>query len=69
MQTYTSAKISTVLDTALKGEPVEITRRDGSAAILISKAEFDAYQNAKLDAEFDALMQRHAHTVQALTDR
>lgn len=43
MQTYTStqarANIATVLDTALNGEPVEITRRDGRAAVLISKAE------------------------------
>ncbi|EHQ8141780.1 type II toxin-antitoxin system Phd/YefM family antitoxin [Escherichia albertii] len=42
MQTYTStqarANIATVLDTALNGEPVEITRRDGSSAVLISMA-------------------------------
>ncbi|MCZ8637763.1 type II toxin-antitoxin system Phd/YefM family antitoxin [Escherichia albertii] len=67
MQTYTStqarANIATVLDTALNGEPVEITRRDGSSAVLISKAAFEAYQNAKLDAEFDAIMQRHEHTM------
>ncbi|ENC3163342.1 type II toxin-antitoxin system Phd/YefM family antitoxin [Escherichia albertii] len=48
MQTYTStqarANIATVLDTALNGEPVEITRRDGSSAVLISKAAFEAYQ-------------------------
>ncbi|ASO10604.1 type II toxin-antitoxin system Phd/YefM family antitoxin [Salmonella enterica] len=73
MQTYTStqarANIATVLDTALNGEPVEITRRDGRAAVLISKAEFEAYQNAKLDAEFDVIMQRHEHTIKALTDR
>ncbi|KGM29829.1 type II toxin-antitoxin system Phd/YefM family antitoxin [Photorhabdus luminescens] len=76
MQTYTStqarANISVVLDTAVNGEPVEITRQDGSAAVVISKAEFEVYQNAqnaKLDAEFDAMMQRHGHTVAALTDR
>lgn len=73
MQTYTTtqarANISTVLDTALNGEPVEITRRDGSAAVLISKAEFEAYQNSKLNTEFDAIMQRHEHTIKALTDR
>ncbi|MBS9437134.1 type II toxin-antitoxin system prevent-host-death family antitoxin [Photorhabdus noenieputensis] len=63
------ANISVVLDTAVNGEPVEITRRDGSAAVVISKAEFEVYQNAKLDAEFDAMMQRHGHTVAALTDR
>ncbi|WP_025123562.1 MULTISPECIES: type II toxin-antitoxin system Phd/YefM family antitoxin [unclassified Serratia (in: enterobacteria)] len=73
MIVYTStqarANISAVLDAATSGEPVEITRRDGSAAIVISKAEFEAYQNAKLDAEFDSIMQRHGRTVEALTDR
>ncbi|MGJ0627871.1 type II toxin-antitoxin system Phd/YefM family antitoxin [Xenorhabdus bovienii] len=73
MRTYTStqarANISEVLDAATQGEPVEITRRDGSAAVVISKTEFEAYQNAKLDAEFDLMMQRHGHTIKALTDR
>lgn len=73
MRTYTStqarANISEVLDTATQGVPVEITRRDGAAAVVISKAEFEAYQNAKLDIEFDLMMQRHGHTVEALTNR
>ncbi|CDL79423.1 MULTISPECIES: type II toxin-antitoxin system Phd/YefM family antitoxin [Xenorhabdus] len=73
MRTYTStqarANIAEVLDTAAHGEPVEITRRDGSSAVVISKAEFDAWQNAKLDAEFDSIMQRHGHTIEALTNR
>jgi antitoxin Phd len=73
MQTYTStqarANISEVLNTATQGEPVEITRRDGSSVVVISKAEFEAYQNAKMDAEFDLIMQRHGHTIEALADR
>lgn len=73
MRTYTStqarANISEVLDAATRGEAVEITRRDGSSAVVISKAEFESYQNAKLDAEFDVIMQRHGHTVEALTKR
>ncbi len=73
MLTYTStqarANISDVLDAATHGEPVEITRRDGSAAVVISKAEFEAYQNTKLDAEFDHIMQRHGRTLEALTNR
>lgn len=71
MRTYTStqarANISEVLDAAAHGEPVEITHRDGSSAVVISKAEFEAYLNAKLDAEFDMIMQRHEHTVEAAT--
>lgn len=73
MITFTStqarANIATVLDKATSGEPVQITRRDGTAAILISKSEYEAYHNAKLDAEFDEIMQRHGRTVKALTDR
>ncbi|OSM97761.1 MULTISPECIES: type II toxin-antitoxin system Phd/YefM family antitoxin [Lonsdalea] len=73
MRTYTStqarANISEVLDAATHGEAVEITRRDGSSAVVISKTEFEAYQNAKLDAEFEEIMQRHGHTVEALTNR
>ena len=73
MHTYTStqarAHISEVLDTAIHGEPVEITRRDGTSVVVISKVEFEAYQNAKLDAEFDIIMQRHGHTIKALTNR
>lgn len=73
MLKYTSsqarANISEVLDAAMSGEPVEISRRDGAAAVVISKADFEAYQTAKLDAEFDAIMQRHGRTIEALTDR
>ncbi|AXY34448.1 type II toxin-antitoxin system Phd/YefM family antitoxin [Yersinia pseudotuberculosis] len=73
MITYTStqarANISAVLDAATRGEPVEIIRRDGSAAVVISKAEFEAYQKSKLDVEFDFIMQRHGRTVEALIDR
>lgn len=73
MQTYTStqarANISVVLDTAVNGEPVEIDPSGRQRCVVISKAEFEVYQNAKLDAEFDAMMQRHGHTVAALTDR
>ncbi|WP_119712639.1 type II toxin-antitoxin system Phd/YefM family antitoxin [Arsenophonus endosymbiont of Aleurodicus floccissimus] len=72
MRTYTStqarANISEVLDATTHGEPVEITRRDGSSVVVISKAEFEAYQKAKLDAEFDVIMQLHRHTVEALTN-
>ncbi|MGL4725060.1 MAG: type II toxin-antitoxin system Phd/YefM family antitoxin [Scandinavium sp.] len=73
MVMYTSsqarANIAEVLDTAIGGEPVEITRRDGGVAVVISKAEFEEYKNAKLDAEFDLIMQRHGKTIKALTDR
>lgn len=73
MITYTStqarANISAVLDAATSGEPVEIIRRDGSAAVVISKADFEAFQKARMDAEFDFIMQRHGRTVEALADQ
>lgn len=73
MITYTStqarANISAVLDAATSGEPVEIIRRDGTAAVVISKSDFEAFQKARMDAEFDVIMQRHGRTVEALTHR
>lgn len=73
MITYTSsevrANIATALEQATSGEPVEITRRHGESAVLISKAEFEVYQKAKMDAEFDMIMGRHGRTVRALSDR
>ncbi|TYL41661.1 type II toxin-antitoxin system Phd/YefM family antitoxin [Dickeya sp. ws52] len=73
MKTYTITEarqnIATVIDTAASGEPVEIKGRDGTSAVLIPKAEFETYQKARLDAEFDVIMQRHGHTIKALADR
>lgn len=58
MLIYTStqarAKISAVLDAVSRGEVVEITRRNGAVAVVISKAEFEAYQKVKLDNECDS---------------
>jgi len=73
MRSYSTSEarqnIAAVMDAAASGEPVEITRRDGTANVLISKAEYEEFLNAKLDAEFDFMMQRHGHTVKALSDR
>ncbi|NIG62473.1 MAG: type II toxin-antitoxin system Phd/YefM family antitoxin [Serratia symbiotica] len=67
--TQTRANIAAVLDAATNGEPLAITRHDGSAAVVISNADFEAYQKAKLDAEFNHIMQGHGRTIMALTDR
>lgn len=73
MRSYTTTQarqnIAEVMDTATSGEPVEITRRDGSSAVLISRDDFNAWQEAKLDAEFAGIMGRHSRTVKALADR
>ena len=73
MRSYSTSEarqnIAAVMDAAASGEPIEITRRDGASNVLISKAEYETFMNAKLDAEFDFIMQRHGRTVKALTDR
>lgn len=73
MRTYTTTQarlnIAEVMAKATAGEPVEITRRDGSSAVLISRNDFNAWQEAKLDAEFASIMGRHDRTIKALADR
>lgn len=73
MRTYTISQarknIAEVMETATTGEPVEITRRDGAAAVLISRDDFKAWQEAKLDAEFAEIMGQHGRTIKALADR
>ncbi|MEI3773680.1 type II toxin-antitoxin system prevent-host-death family antitoxin [Pectobacterium brasiliense] len=44
-------------------------RDDLSAISAVGKESIEAYQNAKLDAEFDLIMQRHGHTIEALNNR
>ena len=73
MRTYTTTEarknISKVMSAATSGEPVEITCRDGSAAVLISREDFKAWQEARLDAEFAQIMGHHERTIKALADR
>lgn len=40
------------MDIVRAGEPVIITRRGGSAAVLISREEFDVWQEIKQGANF-----------------
>ncbi|WP_373412764.1 type II toxin-antitoxin system prevent-host-death family antitoxin [Pectobacterium brasiliense] len=44
-------------------------RDDLSAIAAVGKEGIEAYQNAKLDAEFALIMQCHGHTIEALHDR
>ena len=69
--TYTSARehFSQVLDQAIAGQAVEITRRSGDSAVVISKAHYDAYRKAALDAEFAELIGEFDASNQALADR
>ncbi|WKB06342.1 type II toxin-antitoxin system Phd/YefM family antitoxin (plasmid) [Escherichia coli] len=47
--------LSEVLNNVEAGEEVEITRRGREPAVIVSKATFEAYKKAALDAEFASL--------------
>ena len=69
--TYTNARenLAKVIDLAISGEPVEITRRGGGSAMVISKASFESYRKAMLDAEFMQLVGQFDETNKALTNK
>lgn len=58
----TKANFSAILNTAINGNPVEITRRGKAAVVIISKAEFEAYHNVKQNTETDLIKVSHNHT-------
>ncbi|EMQ2208088.1 type II toxin-antitoxin system Phd/YefM family antitoxin [Escherichia coli] len=68
---YSEARqnLALVLETAATGTPVTITRRGHKAAVIISAEEFERYQKAKLDAEFDAIMAIHGSEIMELADK
>ena len=61
--------LASVLDSAATGTPVTITRRGHKSAVIISAEEFERYQTAKLDAEFDAIMGVHGDELRELADK
>lgn len=48
------AQLSTLIDQALAGQPVEITRRGREPAVIISKASYEMYKKAEFDKKFSA---------------
>ena len=58
---YSEARqnLAAALDTAAMGTPVTITRRGHKSAVIISAEEFERYQAAKMDAEFDEIGRAH----------
>ncbi|CAI2040971.1 type II toxin-antitoxin system Phd/YefM family antitoxin [Serratia sp. T13T92] len=69
--TYSNARenLAAILDMAATGEPVEVTRRNGESAVVVSKAEFERYRKAALDAEFAEIMQTHGTAYTELSKR
>ncbi|WP_310608372.1 type II toxin-antitoxin system Phd/YefM family antitoxin [Buttiauxella brennerae] len=68
---YSEARqnLAAALDLAVEGQPVTITRRGHKSAVIISAEEFERYQEAKMDAEFAAIMDVHGDTIRALADK
>ncbi|MCA5921252.1 type II toxin-antitoxin system prevent-host-death family antitoxin [Pectobacterium brasiliense] len=62
--TNTNNTTSSKLDTA-----VEATHKGMEPAAAVGKEGVEGHQNAKLDAEFALIMQRHGHTIEALKNR
>ena len=46
------AQLSMLMDKAIGGQPVEITRRGRESAVIISKDSYEAYKKAEFDAKF-----------------
>lgn len=56
MRSYTTTQarkyLAEIMDIVMAREPVIITRRGGSAAVLTSREEFDVWQEIKQGANF-----------------
>ncbi|WP_194967341.1 type II toxin-antitoxin system Phd/YefM family antitoxin [Escherichia coli] len=61
--------LSEVLNNVEAGEEVEITRRGREPAVIVSKATFETYKKAALDAEFASLFDTLDSTNKELVDR
>ncbi len=64
-----AATFSEVLNNVEAGEEVEITRRGREPAVIVSKATFEAYKKAALDAEFASLFDTLDSTNKELVNR
>ena len=64
---YSEARqnLADVLESAVTGVPVTITRR----AVIISAEEFERYQAARMDDEFAAIMAVHGDEIRELADK
>lgn len=46
------AQLALLMDQAIAGHPVEITRRGRESAVVISKASYEAYKKAEYDIAY-----------------
>jgi antitoxin Phd len=65
MRTASEARqnLADVLESAVTGVPVTITRRGHKSAVIISAEEFERYQAARMDDEFAAIMAVHGDEI------
>ena len=54
------AQLSMLMDKAIGGEPVEITRRGKESVVIISKNAYATYKKAEFDAKFPPLQTSHS---------
>jgi len=68
---YSEARnnLASVLEEAINGEPVTVTRRGQQNAVIISQAEFERLKEARYDADFEAIWSTHGDSIRVLTDR
>ena len=46
------AQLSKLMDQAIAGQPVEITRQGKASAIMISKDSYESYKKAQFDSHY-----------------
>ncbi|MFA3115489.1 MULTISPECIES: type II toxin-antitoxin system Phd/YefM family antitoxin [Acinetobacter calcoaceticus/baumannii complex] len=46
------AQLSRLMDQAIYGQPVEITRKNSESVMLISKSSYEAYKKAEFNSKF-----------------
>ncbi|ELA6333405.1 type II toxin-antitoxin system Phd/YefM family antitoxin [Salmonella enterica] len=68
---YSEARqnLAEVLESAVTGGLVTITRRGHKSAVIISAEEFERYQTARMDDEFAAIMAVHGNELRELADK
>ncbi len=52
------AQLSKLMDQAIAGHPVEITRQGKGSAIMISKDSYEAYKKAQFDCHYREKLQK-----------
>jgi antitoxin Phd len=52
------AQLSMLMDKAIGGQPVEITRRGRGSAVIISKESYEAYKKAEFEARFPSELKK-----------